>query len=302
MEKNKDKEIENLKFKLSEKEEQNKMLEAQLKRHLTNEQRIVSENKILKCDCKELEMKQCSSQSEHRLMSDQFRKLDVIVGKVDTILLRTKPSYASLLSADTNSPKTPNQRSHNLDKNTLSPRAECDLPTVNGSSTCLRTVETSEQQTCKTTSPAPSGNEQNEPPDTTNNRTLYRNTCDTNSDDTCIQFGIVKASTHDTVGQHIPSLVSGTSMFSGVRKKKVARFVLSRISADKPFTIVSDAIVKYASQRNIVVTFVRLMKTWTNRDGKNTIYTVQVNIHANCASKIVDSFWPDVDHTFLERK
>ena len=80
------------------------MLEAQLNRHLTNEQRIVAENKILKSDCKELEMKLCSNQSEHRLMSDQFRKLDVIVGKVDTILLRTKPSYASLLSADTNSP------------------------------------------------------------------------------------------------------------------------------------------------------------------------------------------------------
>ena len=122
---------------------------------------------------------------------------------------------------------------------------------MNGSSTCLRTVETSEQQTCKTTSPAPPGNEQNEPPHTTNNRTLYRNTCDTNSDDTCIQFGIVKASTHDTVGQHIPSLVSGKSMFNGVRRKKVARFVLSRNSADKPFTIVSDAIIKYASQRNI---------------------------------------------------
>ena len=106
MEKNKDKEIENLKFKLSEKEEQNKMLEAQLNRHLTNEQRIVSENKILKSDCKELETKLCSSQSEHRLISDQFRKLDVIVGKVDTILLRTKPSYASLLSADRNSSKT----------------------------------------------------------------------------------------------------------------------------------------------------------------------------------------------------
>ena len=225
-------------------------------------------------------------------MSDQFRKLDVIVGKVDTILLRTKPSYASLVSADTNSPKTPNKRSHNLDKNTPSPRAECDLPTVNGSSTFLRTVETSEQQTCKTTSPAPSGNEQNEPPDATNRRTLYRNTYSF-SDDTCIQFGIVIASMHDTVGQHIPSLVSGTSMFSGVRKKKVARFVLSIISADKHFTIVSDAIVKYASQRNIVVTFVRLMKTWTNRDGKNTSYTVQINIDANCASKIVDSFWPD---------
>ena len=70
----KDKEIESLKFKLSEKEEQNKMLEAQLNIHLTNDQRIVSENKILKSDCKELEMKLCSSQSEHRLMSDQFRK------------------------------------------------------------------------------------------------------------------------------------------------------------------------------------------------------------------------------------
>ena len=80
------------------------MLEAQLNRHLTNEQRIVSENKILKSDCKELEIKLGSNQSEHRLMSDQFRKLDVIVGKVDTILLRTKPSYASLLSADTNPP------------------------------------------------------------------------------------------------------------------------------------------------------------------------------------------------------
>ena len=59
MEKNKDKEIENLKFKLSEKEEQNKMLEAQLNTHLINEQRIVSENKILKSDCKELETKLC---------------------------------------------------------------------------------------------------------------------------------------------------------------------------------------------------------------------------------------------------
>lgn len=80
--------------------------------------------------------------------------------------------------------------------------------------------------------------------------------------------------------------------FRGASPKcKTKRFVLYFIRADKPLDLIKDAIFNYAKQRDVHVSFIRLLKHW---EGYNPTYTLRVNVDSNAANKITENenFWP----------
>ncbi len=79
--------------------------------------------------------------------------------------------------------------------------------------------------------------------------------------------------------------------FKGISPKfKKKRFVLSRVSADKPFELVQDAIVEYARKVNVIISSVTLLKKW---EGYYPTYTIRINVGSQSADKVIeDTFWP----------
>ena len=77
--------------------------------------------------------------------------------------------------------------------------------------------------------------------------------------------------------------------FQGVTRYKTKRYVLSNVRADQPFETVRDAVMTWARERGVHITFIRLLK---RIDGYTPTFTMKVNVDAAHADYITDSFWP----------
>ncbi|VDI55514.1 Hypothetical predicted protein [Mytilus galloprovincialis] len=84
-----------------------------------------------------------------------------------------------------------------------------------------------------------------------------------------------------------------TAIFRGVVRKRTKRIVLYNVIADKPYELVSSAVKTYAEQKDVHITFTKLLKKRESR-GKST-YIMRVNINEDDYFNKIETdnqFWP----------
>ncbi|XP_071145094.1 putative leucine-rich repeat-containing protein DDB_G0290503 [Mytilus edulis] len=84
-----------------------------------------------------------------------------------------------------------------------------------------------------------------------------------------------------------------TAIFRGVVRKRTKRIVLYNVIADKPYELVSSAVKTYAEQKDVHITFTKLLKKRESR-GKST-YIMRVNINEDDFFNKIETdnqFWP----------
>ena len=103
-----------------------------------------------------------------------------------------------------------------------------------------------------------------------------------------------ESTTESRIGQPIEPLVSNgdTAVFRGVVRKRTKRIVLYNVRADKPFELVSGAVKTYAENKDVKITFSKLLKKRDIR-GKST-YIMRVNILESDFENVEqdENFWP----------
>ncbi|XP_046562940.1 uncharacterized protein LOC124271833 [Haliotis rubra] len=265
--KSKDAEIQALKDTISRGEDTNRILNEQLYAYRVNEQKMRYEIKLQKNENKELGIKVMKYQSEIAAMTEHFRKLDVMTGKVDLVLQRTKPSSSAVVSLNNIGTKTGGAQ---------------------GSENCFTPETTSVGQSVTHITRPQDCPRQN---DGRHSRTQKLPVADipSRNDTHAFQFGSVE-SHHFHAKESKPAIKEPNR--DGQENIKTEQYVLSRVGGQASFDVVSTAVARYAASRGVRLIHVRHMRTWRCKAGQCT-YTMLVDIARDDSQKVLARFWPE---------
>ncbi|XP_067658962.1 uncharacterized protein [Haliotis asinina] len=267
--KSKDTEIQALKDTISRGEDTNRILNEQLYAYRVNEQKLRYEIKLLKNENKDLGIKVMKCQSEIADLTEHFRKLDVMTGKVDLVLQRTKPSSCTVVSLN------------NIGTTTLPDGAQGseNVPALDTPSVGQSVTQTSRPQDC---------------PDKNVGRhsqiqklTLAYKSSSKDAHE--LKFGSVENHHFDAEGN--TSALKEPNL-DGQENIKTEQYVLSRVGGEASFDVVSAAVARYAASRGVRLIDVRHMRTWRGK-ARQCTYTMLVEIACQDSQKVLDRFWPE---------